>query len=46
MLKNPAKYERYFTGKIYGHFSSTFLLLRYLMSLLVTTRELWWMKHK
>jgi hypothetical protein len=42
-VKEPYTYEkRYFIGKIHGHFSPSIALLRFLVSLLVTSRELWW----
>jgi hypothetical protein len=38
--------ERYFAGKIKGHFSPSLSLLRYQKSLLVLSRELWWMNQE
>jgi hypothetical protein len=29
MLKIPAEYDRYFAGRIYGHFTPSFSLLQY-----------------
>jgi hypothetical protein len=35
-------WKRYFVGKIHGHFSPRFFVLRYWVSLQVTARELWY----
>jgi hypothetical protein len=47
MLNIPAEYDkRYFADKINGHFSISFSLLRYHVSLLVLAGELWCMHQE
>jgi hypothetical protein len=46
ILKNPAEYEKDISSAKFTAISRQVLLLRYLASLMVTARELWWMNRE